>query len=60
MGAELAAGTGHRPARPRRLLRSVPVVSGALTEETVSAGRLRPRLLSAGSGRRFGPGTCTR
>ena len=31
------------------------VVGGALTEETVSAGRLRPRLLSAGAGRRFGP-----
>ncbi|MET8202597.1 cysteine dioxygenase [Micromonospora taraxaci] len=31
------------------------VVSGVLTEETVSAGRLRPRLLPAGVGRRFGP-----
>ncbi|MEU5906871.1 cysteine dioxygenase family protein [Micromonospora sp. NPDC047527] len=31
------------------------VVAGALTEETVSGGRLRPRLLPAGSGRRFGP-----
>ncbi|MCG5466349.1 cysteine dioxygenase family protein [Micromonospora sp. MED01] len=30
------------------------VVSGVLTEETVSAGRLRPRLLPAGTGRRFG------
>ncbi|MEO3771256.1 cysteine dioxygenase family protein [Micromonospora sp. B9E7] len=31
------------------------VVSGTLTEETVTAGRLRPRLLPAGAGRRFGP-----
>ncbi|MET8370431.1 cysteine dioxygenase [Micromonospora profundi] len=30
------------------------VVAGALTEETVSGGRLSPRLLPAGSGRRFG------
>ncbi|MGC4806335.1 cysteine dioxygenase [Micromonospora sp. DT233] len=30
------------------------VVDGALTEETVSAGRLRPRRLAAGAGRRFG------
>ncbi|MEU8301646.1 cysteine dioxygenase family protein [Micromonospora sp. NPDC048909] len=30
------------------------VVAGALTEETVSAGRLRPRRLAAGAGRRFG------
>ncbi|MET7668293.1 cysteine dioxygenase [Micromonospora luteifusca] len=31
------------------------VVAGALTEETVTEGRLRPRLLPAGTGRRFGP-----
>ncbi|MFG3697192.1 hypothetical protein ACGF5C_04615 [Micromonospora sp. NPDC047620] len=31
------------------------VVAGALTEETVSGGRLRPHHLAAGSGRRFGP-----
>ncbi|MGQ5264664.1 cysteine dioxygenase [Micromonospora sp. ZYX-F-536] len=31
------------------------VVDGALTEETVAGGRLRPRLLDAGAGRRFGP-----
>ncbi|MFI7644523.1 cysteine dioxygenase [Micromonospora sp. NPDC049460] len=31
------------------------VVAGALTEETVSGGRLRPHYLAAGSGRRFGP-----
>ncbi|MDG4809887.1 cysteine dioxygenase family protein [Micromonospora sp. WMMD1120] len=31
------------------------VVSGALTEETVSAGGLSPRLLTPGAGRRFGP-----
>lgn len=30
------------------------VASGVLTEETVSGGRLRPHLLAAGSGRRFG------
>jgi hypothetical protein len=30
------------------------VVSGELTEETVAGGRLRPGLLAAGSGRRFG------
>jgi hypothetical protein len=30
------------------------VVSGALTEQTVSAGGLRPRRLPAGAGRRFG------
>ncbi|GAB3937144.1 cysteine dioxygenase [Micromonospora vulcania] len=30
------------------------VVAGALTEETVVGGALRPRLLSAGAGRRFG------
>jgi hypothetical protein len=30
------------------------VVSGALTEQTVSGGRLRPAVLSAGTGRRFG------
>ncbi|MDG4831255.1 cysteine dioxygenase family protein [Solwaraspora sp. WMMD1047] len=30
------------------------VVSGALTEQTVSGGRLRPAVLSAGAGRRFG------
>jgi hypothetical protein len=31
------------------------VVAGALTEETVSGGRLRPHRLAAGAGRRFGP-----
>lgn len=31
------------------------VVAGALTEETVSGGRLRPHWLAAGAGRRFGP-----
>ncbi|SCL28666.1 cysteine dioxygenase [Micromonospora inyonensis] len=31
------------------------VVSGALTEEVVAGGRLRPHLLAAGAGRRFGP-----
>ncbi|MET8308851.1 cysteine dioxygenase family protein [Micromonospora sp. NPDC005173] len=31
------------------------VVAGALTEETVASGRLHPRLLAAGTGRRFGP-----
>ncbi|MFC4147782.1 cysteine dioxygenase family protein [Micromonospora mangrovi] len=31
------------------------VVAGALTEETVTAGRLRPHRLAAGVGRRFGP-----
>ncbi|RLP94902.1 cysteine dioxygenase [Micromonospora sp. BL4] len=31
------------------------VVAGALTEETVGGGRLRPRLLPTGAGRRFGP-----
>ncbi|MFG2049854.1 cysteine dioxygenase [Micromonospora sp. NPDC048935] len=31
------------------------VVHGTLTEETVSSGRLHPRLLAAGVGRRFGP-----
>ncbi|WP_410809398.1 cysteine dioxygenase [Micromonospora sp. 067-2] len=31
------------------------VVAGALTEETVVGGTLRPRLLATGSGRRFGP-----
>ncbi|GAB3842235.1 hypothetical protein GCM10029963_14940 [Micromonospora andamanensis] len=31
------------------------VVSGSLTEQTVSGGRLRPHLLTAGSGRHFGP-----
>ncbi|MGI5521070.1 cysteine dioxygenase [Micromonospora sp. CA-259024] len=31
------------------------VVDGALTEETVTGDRLRPRLLPAGTGRRFGP-----
>jgi mannose-6-phosphate isomerase-like protein (cupin superfamily) len=31
------------------------VVSGVLVEETVLGGRLRPRRLSAGSGRAFGP-----
>ncbi|MEH1167396.1 cysteine dioxygenase family protein [Micromonospora sp. CPCC 205539] len=31
------------------------VVAGALTEEVVTGGRLRPRLLVTGSGRRFGP-----
>jgi hypothetical protein len=30
------------------------VVAGVLTEETVGAGRLRPRRLAAGAGRRFG------
>ncbi|WP_433120953.1 cysteine dioxygenase [Micromonospora sp. CA-246542] len=30
------------------------VVAGALTEETVSRGRLLPRVLPAGAGRRFG------
>ncbi|MFI7607707.1 cysteine dioxygenase [Micromonospora sp. NPDC049366] len=30
------------------------VVSGTLTEETVSGGRLRPHRLTAGAGRRFG------
>ncbi len=30
------------------------VVDGVLTEEIVSAGRLRPQCLAAGSGRRFG------
>ncbi|MBM0235152.1 cysteine dioxygenase family protein [Micromonospora sp. STR1_7] len=30
------------------------IVAGALTEETVAGGRLRPRLLPAGAGRRFG------
>ncbi|WBB81159.1 cysteine dioxygenase family protein [Micromonospora sp. WMMD882] len=30
------------------------IVSGALTEEIVSDGRLRPRQLRAGTGRRFG------
>ncbi|WP_130340666.1 cysteine dioxygenase [Micromonospora kangleipakensis] len=30
------------------------VVAGTLTEETVSGGRLRPRRLAAGAGRRFG------
>ncbi|MEU1761736.1 cysteine dioxygenase family protein [Micromonospora sp. NPDC005223] len=30
------------------------VVSGVLTEETVSGGRLRPHRLAAGAGRRFG------
>jgi GNAT superfamily N-acetyltransferase len=30
------------------------VVSGALTEETIVGGRLRPAVLGAGSGRRFG------
>ena len=31
------------------------VVSGTLTEETVSRGTLRPRLLAPGAGREFGP-----
>ncbi|MFY1702536.1 cysteine dioxygenase [Micromonospora sp. WMMA1923] len=31
------------------------VVSGVLTEETVSRGALRPQQLVAGTGRRFGP-----
>ncbi|MET8354104.1 MULTISPECIES: cysteine dioxygenase family protein [unclassified Micromonospora] len=31
------------------------VVAGALTEEIVAGGRLRPRVLPAGAGRRFGP-----
>ncbi|PWR13081.1 cysteine dioxygenase [Micromonospora acroterricola] len=31
------------------------VVAGTLTEETVVSGRLRPRPLAAGAGRRFGP-----
>ncbi|WFE99156.1 cysteine dioxygenase family protein [Micromonospora sp. WMMD964] len=31
------------------------VVGGTLIEETVSAGRLRPRLLPTDAGRRFGP-----
>ncbi|BCL17135.1 cysteine dioxygenase [Micromonospora sagamiensis] len=31
------------------------VVSGALTEEVVAGGQLRPHLLAAGVGRRFGP-----
>ena len=31
------------------------VVSGALTEETVVGGRLRPVVLGTGAGRRFGP-----
>ncbi|RIV41370.1 cysteine dioxygenase [Micromonospora radicis] len=31
------------------------VATGVLTEGTVSGGRLRPHLLAAGSGRRFGP-----
>ncbi|MET7968926.1 cysteine dioxygenase family protein [Micromonospora sp. NPDC005305] len=31
------------------------VVAGALTEETVTGGRLRPHQLAAGAGRRFGP-----
>lgn len=31
------------------------VISGALTEETVSAGQLRAKTLPAGAGRRFGP-----
>ncbi|MEU8262276.1 cysteine dioxygenase family protein [Micromonospora sp. NPDC048999] len=30
------------------------VVTGTLTEETVSGGRLRPHRLAAGAGRRFG------
>ncbi|RKN48626.1 cysteine dioxygenase [Micromonospora endolithica] len=30
------------------------VLAGALTEETVSGGRLRPHRLAAGTGRRFG------
>ncbi len=30
------------------------VVAGALTEKTVSGGRLRPHTLAAGAGRRFG------
>ncbi|MCI4067052.1 cysteine dioxygenase family protein [Micromonospora sp. R77] len=31
------------------------VLAGTLTEETVTAGRLRPHRLAAGVGRRFGP-----
>lgn len=31
------------------------VAAGSLTEETVDRGRLRPRELGAGAGRRFGP-----
>ncbi|GAA2702064.1 cysteine dioxygenase [Micromonospora olivasterospora] len=31
------------------------VVAGVLTEETVGGGRLRPRRLVTGAGRRFGP-----